>query len=157
LTLAYYLRHNLTKKALQDMLCLLNAVVPGCVTASKYFIDRYFFNDNSKTEMHYYCPKCESYLGTNEDSPFKCGICNDETQITAAACKRADKYFLVHPLKDQLTYFFENKNLTKILEEQKKKINKLPSNTTKGEIYTGRDITMKKSRNFYQNHHTISQ
>ena len=49
LTLAYYLRHNHTKKALHDMLCLLNAVVPGCVPASKYFIDRYFFNDINLT------------------------------------------------------------------------------------------------------------
>lgn len=109
LTLAYYLRHNITKKVSHDMLCLLNDVVPGCVPASKYFVESYFFNDNSKTEMHYYCLKCESYLGTNEDSPFQYLICNDATQITASTCQKADHYFLVHPLKEKLAYLLEKK------------------------------------------------
>ena len=75
LTMAFYLRHNLTKSALYDLLCLLNNVVLHCVPSSKYFVERYFFHENSKTEMHFCCPKCQTYLGTKTDSPFECPVC----------------------------------------------------------------------------------
>lgn len=126
------------------MLCLLNDVVPGCVPASKYFVESYFFNDNSKTEMHYYCLKFESCLGTNEDSPFKYLICNDATQITASTCQKADHYFLVHPLKDKLAYLLEKKNLAKLLEKQKKKSKTHLLKREKSIL--DRVITMKKSK-----------
>ncbi len=134
LTLAFYLRHNLTKTALHDLLCLLNNVVPHCVPTSKYFVERYFFYENSKTETHFYCPKCQTYLGTKTDSPFECPICVDSTVITAKMCIKQEDYFLVHPIKDQLAYFFENRNLYKILEAQKRK---LLDPTKKGEVFTG--------------------
>ena len=134
LTLAFYLRHNLTKTALHDLLCLLNNVVPHCVPTSKYFKERYFIYENSKTEMHFYCPKCQTYLGTKTDSPFECPICVDSTVITAKMCIKQEDYFLVHPIKDQLAFFFENRNLYKILEAQKRK---LLDPTKKGEVFTG--------------------
>lgn len=113
LTLAFYLRHNLTKTALHDLLCLLNNVVPHCVPTSKYFVERYFFYENSKTETHFYCPKCQTYLGTKTDSPFECPICVDSTVITAKMCIKQEDYFLVHPIKDQLAYFLKTETYTK--------------------------------------------
>ncbi len=66
LVIAFFLRHRITKEALQYMLALLNIVIPNCISKTKYFIDRYFLKGNKEFFMHYYYPECETYLCNDE-------------------------------------------------------------------------------------------
>ena len=73
LLVAYYLRHRLTKTALNDLLHLLNIIVPDCVPPTKYFLERYFFSTNVVAAEQYCCLKCQSHLS---DSSAPCETCD---------------------------------------------------------------------------------
>ncbi len=135
LLIAFYLRHKLTKIALQDLLTLINVAVPNAVPDTKYFLERYFFKGSSLVEEHYYCPKCGNYFGLydKEQIYFTCTLC--ATKSKQKECFSKGKYFLVHPIKDQLKYFLENTNLASIIDNRKR-ANTNFSNA-KGEVYSG--------------------
>lgn len=116
LMVAYYIRHKLTKVALQDLLSLLNIMVPNCVPETKYFLERYFFSSScSKATVHYYCPECDTYLGSQSDEVFICSFCDDGEQTNQSALLSLGKYFLVSPLKDQIKDFLENRDLSSLI------------------------------------------
>lgn len=68
LILQFYLRHNLTWVALDDLLTLLNRIIKtktAVVPRSKYLFQKIL----PKTEApiyHYYCKKCMGYVGEKE-------------------------------------------------------------------------------------------
>lgn len=136
LVVAYYVRHKLSKSAFQDLLTLLNVAVPECVPPTKYFVERYFFCPGaSNTTVHFYCPKCEEYLCNEKeiDASLCCSSCNDDEILDGSKLKGSGHFFLVNPIRDQLTTFLQNGNLAPLLFENRKPFQ--PG--TKGEITTG--------------------
>ena len=148
LVIAFFLRHRITKTALQDLLSLLNIVIPGCISKTKYFIQRYFLKGSSEFVSHYYCPECETYLGkentaTNLETIFFCPSCKQNVSLDQ--CSSKGKYFLSSPIEDQLIYFMENTNLFDRIKAKKEKNVDL---NVKGEIYTGECYRGEKVQSF---------
>lgn len=121
-----YSRHKLTRTALQDLLTLVNIMVPGCAPETKYFLERYFFSPDgcSNVTVHFYCPECNSYLGpqSNDDQIFVCDYCDNDDEDdgdregnSASQLLTMGKYLLVSPIKDQIKDFLENRNLAALL------------------------------------------
>ena len=142
------MRHRITKTALQDLLSLLNIVIPGCISKTKYFIQRYFLKGSSEFVSHYYCPECETYLGkentaTNLETIFFCPSCKQNVSLDQ--CSSKGKYFLSSPIEDQLIYFMENTNLFDRIKAKKEKNVDL---NVKGEIYTGECYRGEKVQSF---------
>ena len=61
LVLAFYIRHGLTKCALQDLMSLVDCIIPNCVPPSKCYIERYLLNSNVQKTRHLYCPVCNTF------------------------------------------------------------------------------------------------
>jgi hypothetical protein len=76
LVLAFYLRHRLTKNGLQDLLTLLDIVVPGCVPKTLYYLRKFFLGSSvMDVTVHFYCGICEGYMGDNIETN-SCASCN---------------------------------------------------------------------------------
>lgn len=86
LTLAYFVRHKLTKNRLTDLQSLLIVAVPDGMPQSKYYTEWYFFTPEvaSNKKVHYYCPKCESYLGEVLDGhdSLNCSYCENDVALS---------------------------------------------------------------------------
>ena len=118
LLVAFYLRHALTKVCFQDLLILLNIIVPRCVPPTKYFFERYFTAEH-KAQTHYYCKSCQSYLGSNASGVefFHCASCG--VQVSEQQCRSDRNHFLVNPLKEQLKHCLEKTDFWKTIEKGK--------------------------------------
>jgi len=99
IVMSFVLRHKLSACAMQDLLTLLNLVVPGCIPTSNYFMQKYFGVDVESVEIHYYCSSCLSYFGKNLDAVCaECGTVSD---------KESKSYMLILPLELQLRQLME--------------------------------------------------
>ncbi len=101
-----------------------------CVPNTKYFFERYF-GETTDTELHYYCHRCEGYLGVDGLDDYECSFCH----ITYAReeCFHSSKYFLVNPLRAQLRTLLQSTQLWQIIKREKQNA----QSTVKGEITTG--------------------
>ena len=145
LVLSFYLRHGLSKSALQDLLSLLNILVPGCIPETLYFIKKFLFNSPvMDVTVHYYCRICEGYMGTNEEKNV-CLTCNI-TEPTKDSIK-GGRYFLVKPIQSQLKTMLSSTNLWGLL----KKNDPYKLRDYIGEVFTGSIYQRKCIKNFMRN------
>lgn len=77
LLMSYVLRHNLTGVTLQHLLKILHEHFPGLVPATMCLFDKSF----GQYVPHFYCVKCESYVGTSETAPTNCSSCQYEFDV----------------------------------------------------------------------------
>ena len=81
LIFAFYLQHNISKTALEDLLILVNTISPNCVPGSKFLFEKFFFKDSTRPDVHFYCSGCKNYLGkfktpsAAETQMFTCRFC----------------------------------------------------------------------------------
>ena len=129
LVLAFYIRHGLTKCALQDLLSLVNCIIPNCVPPSKYFIERYLLNSNVQKTRHLYCPVCMAMVNVTAQV---CSICH--ATLNASEALKNGHFFWSCSLQEQLKTFLEHENLMKFVSLSKEKIR---SPDSKSEIFTG--------------------
>ena len=102
---AFYFRHSgTTFAALSDILDLLNLIVLGCIIRSLYHFKKFFFSDKHVVEMHFYCPTCESYLGTKKKR-FLCSTCRHP--VRKEECVQSKCFFLTSSISDQLKEILE--------------------------------------------------
>uniref|UniRef100_A0A3B5BEV4 Uncharacterized LOC103368185 n=1 Tax=Stegastes partitus TaxID=144197 RepID=A0A3B5BEV4_9TELE len=104
LLLVFILKHGLSKAAIKDLLDLLNFMVPGCAPKSWQFFKKHLTGTNDKTELHFYCPRCTSYLGVEPGD--ECGVCQKSLNRKSLLDKAY--YFLVMPLEIQLRSILSN-------------------------------------------------
>lgn len=115
LVMSFILRHRLSASAMQDLLTLLNIIVPGCVPSSSYFMKKYFCFDLQNVETHHYCPTCLSYSGKEFQS--ECASCG-------AACNISDSsYMLVLPIELQLRQLLERNNFDEFFVQNRSNVN----------------------------------
>ena len=129
--LAFYLRHSLTKKGLQDLLTLLNMMVPGCVPKTLYYLKKFCLGSSvMDVTVHYYCGICEGYMGDNIETNSCASLNITESSKKSLA---AGRYFLVKSIESQLQNMLEKTNLW----SQMKKNNPYKDRSYVGEVYTG--------------------
>ncbi|XP_041829380.1 uncharacterized protein LOC121632190 isoform X2 [Melanotaenia boesemani] len=98
LLLTFILKHGLSKAATEDLLDLLNFVVPGCVPKSLRFLKKHLTDYSNQAEIHFYCPKCANYLSVEPGN--ECGVC--QQRLSKKGLLEKAYYFLVLPLEIQL-------------------------------------------------------
>lgn len=114
LVMSFVLRHKLAASAMQDLLTLLNLVIPGCVPNTSYFMQKYFCFDIQNVETHYYCPTCLTYIGA-EITPV-CASCG-------SAYDSKDSYMLTLPIELQLRQLFEQNYWDAYMFDKRKNVN----------------------------------
>jgi hypothetical protein len=112
LLLCFALRHSLTKVALDDLLELLNIIMPlSALPRTRFLFSKLFTFCQEKVERHYYCTSCSicTYIGQVMNISV-CPVCNanmtDKTKIG---------FFLVLPLENQLRDMLENSNMADLI------------------------------------------
>jgi len=114
LMLSFLLRHQLTGLAMRDLIDMLNAIVPGCLPKSKYYIDK-LLNVSYGIICHIYCHVCLSYIGVYE---------NNQIESICAECSNINKYdsniktgnfFIMLPLESQLRDLLEKPEIQSVL------------------------------------------
>lgn len=109
--LGYFLRHDLTWVALEDLLDLFHNVLgdESRLPKTKYFFKK-FFGPNKKAIFHFNCKNCMKYIGTYEELKSLRETENDTKRNTCTVCdteyslrKMNNGYFFVQiPLREQL-------------------------------------------------------
>lgn len=97
LLLTFTLKHDLSTAATKDLLDLLNLVVPGHVPTCLRFLKN-LTDDDKKTEIHFYCSQCASYLRV--DPGTECGV--RQRSLNQQGLYEKARFFLVTPLETQL-------------------------------------------------------
>jgi hypothetical protein len=138
LVFAFFLRHNLTKTALQDLLALLNILSPNCVPGSKYLFEKFFFKDNCKPDIHFYCPQCKNYLAKfdadNVHASHTCKYCVPAAARSSMWLIKKNFFFLTKSIAGQLIDMLQNRKLWGFIERGKSRSN---DENCRSEIFTG--------------------
>jgi len=62
-----FIRHHITYALIEDILKMVNVILGSSVLkTSEYILIKKLFMSNDKMCIHFYCPKCEVYLGEKE-------------------------------------------------------------------------------------------
>lgn len=105
MVMEYYLRHNLSWAALEDLLFLINSIVGSNILPSSKYLFQNCFNSNESPNYHYYCENCESYLGNNKNTEIINTFCDNCKKLNISSkCK----FFVTLPLEPQLKYVVQN-------------------------------------------------
>ncbi|XP_071855403.1 uncharacterized protein [Apostichopus japonicus] len=99
LVMAFVLKHQLTGTCLEDLLSLLNLMVPGSIVLSKYLFQKQFLKCANNIQKHFFCNCCLVYLGENPDID-SCPDCS--TSFNLKKSEKKGNYFLYVPIEDQL-------------------------------------------------------
>jgi Transposase family tnp2 len=144
---AFYFRHpGTTFAALSDILDLLNLIVPGCIVRSLYHFKKIFFSDKHVVEMHFYCPSCESYLGTKKKR-FVCSTCRHP--VRQEDCMKSQSFFLTSPISNQLKEILEQTNVFEEIKRSKV-LSKSNAEGRRGEIVTGDGYRDRRLKHFLE-------
>jgi len=114
LTLSFILRHQLSGLAMLDLIDLLNAVVPGCLPKTKYYINK-MLNMSHQIVCHIYCQVCLGYIGAYAPGGIEtlCGGCS---AIVCYDCNLSKgNFFIMLPLESQLQELLERSDIQKDL------------------------------------------
>jgi hypothetical protein len=109
----FTLRHCLTKVALDDLLELLNILMPrSALPRTRFMFNKLFVLSRDKVERHFYCLNCTicTYIGQIINIDV-CPVCNSNLKNESNV-----GFFLVLPLESQLRDMFENSNLSDLLQ-----------------------------------------
>ncbi|XP_072170541.1 uncharacterized protein [Diadema setosum] len=110
--LTFVLRHKLTGEALQDLLTLLNHLLPGLSPATKYLFRKCFHGAKDQIEIHHYCKACMTYIGTNADA----NSCPNDAcaeEFNASESVKNGSFLLYIPLQSQLLDLFSNRDIAR--------------------------------------------
>lgn len=108
--LSYILRHHVTKAGCQDLLHLLQMLLPEhSLPSTNYLFNRVF--DNTSWQVHHYClnPDCGAYVGILDVESVLCPMCDTECKVSEHMSK--GHYFMYTSLRDEIKNLFENHNL----------------------------------------------
>ena len=110
LLMAFVLRFKLPAAACQALLALFNVILPGCIPATNYLVDKVFGFDSRSVLLHYFCPNaaCMNYFGPSV--PEKCDSCSTVYNSNPDLC--ANSFMFVLPLADQLQSIFKKDSQT---------------------------------------------
>lgn len=108
----FVLRHSLTGTALQDLLSLLNELLPGVTPATKFLFEQKFANIRGKAEVHYYCHECTAYIGETEHDLVICQNDQCQAECDINKCQKNGNFFLYLPLESQLKDLLENHGIS---------------------------------------------
>lgn len=106
--LALGMRHNMSWKAIVDILKFVNVLFGrDVIHASQYFLKKFFQAGEDSSVIHMYCPKCEMSLGTRstveEEEITQCTNCNETVKDFGVS----SSYFVSIQLEDQFKKFME--------------------------------------------------
>lgn len=104
------LRHHVTKAGCQDLLHLLQMLLPeNSLPSSNYLFNRAF--DKTSWQLHHYClnPDCGAYIGILDVESVLCPMCETECKVSEHLGK--GYYFMYTSLRDEIKNIFENYNL----------------------------------------------
>lgn len=99
--MTFIMRHSMTGVAVADLLALLEVhmISPNLCKTSMKLIRQFFSKMRSKVVYHYYCGKCNLYIGISNE--VKCHLCKEKIL----------NYFIIVPVLATLTSIFACKNL----------------------------------------------
>ncbi len=149
LIFALFIRHNLTKTCLGDLLKLVVTMIPDCVPKSLYLFHKRLnipkFDDNEDFVIHWYCPSCQSHLGEKDSKVqiLKCEICKKQT--TASESEKKQCYFMYTPIHIQLANMLETTDIWDRISKVKRRVY---DNEDKGEITTGNQYRTQQMQDF---------
>jgi len=139
LAIAFAIRHQLTNAARQDLLTLLNTLLPDCVPPTNYFLDKLFFKSDNLSEIHMYCSDCQNYFGQSLPASKKCDHC--KCVVTRDDCIAKGNYMLVVPMQQQLKDMLEITDLFSVLDRSVG-VNNIISTVRDGSLYRNSENTM---------------
>lgn len=158
MVLNFSFRHGLTQEATKDLCKMINTIFCGqYIPHSKYMFKKIF--GNSKYQFHFFCRKCDSYLGfkTNvdkRDGQIVCpvNLCEEVCHISSM---NDGHFFITFPLKQQLQYLLENTDdVTKLLQYRWNRDHDIDSIS---DIYDGKVYsTLAEDGNFLSNPANLS-
>ena len=141
LTFAFILKHRLTKRAMSDLIDLMNTVLPSCLPPNIYHFNKILDVDDT-INTHVYCSKCNTYIGKVTDgvSQSACPECQDVTNFGESV--KNGNFFLIYLLENSLPdilelhgvgrYLIDNSNQT--LQQNDPEVIK---DISDGELFTG--------------------
>lgn len=115
---AYSSRHNLNWTAIEDLIRLVNTIIDNnTLVPSKYMFRKMFEEKNKiKSEVHFWCHKCEKYLGTKNDiqtsNANECQNC--DTDICTDV-KYKKNHFISLPVRENVKNVLEQNSENLIL------------------------------------------
>ncbi len=115
--LGYMLRHHVTKAGSQDLLHLLQMLLPeNSLPSTNYLFKRAF--DTTSWQLHHYClnPDCGAYIGILDVESVLCPMCDTECKVSEHLSK--GYYLMYTPLRDEIKNIFENHNLNEKLSQK---------------------------------------
>ncbi len=115
--LGYMLRHHVTKAGSQDLLHLLQMLLPeNSLPSTNYLFKRAF--DTTSWQLHHYClnPDCGAYIGILDVESVLCPMCDTECKVSEHLSK--GYYLMYTPLRDEIKNLFENHNLNEKLSQK---------------------------------------
>lgn len=117
LIMTYALRHNLSEKALKDLLQLFNCILPQKVFPSLYRFTKHFEkHSSSEVKKHFYCPSCEAYLQfENTINIVECVYCN--VVNNKKDLQKAGKYFLTTSIGNKIQQLMRDPNIINAIEK----------------------------------------
>lgn len=109
--LNFSFRHGLTQEATKDLCKMINKIFCGkYIPHSKYMFKKIF--GNCTYQYHFYCKKCDSYLGfkTNQDRRHGQIVCPDNECLEVCNVNNLNDghFYITFPLKQQLQHLLEN-------------------------------------------------
>lgn len=115
LIMALSLRHNLPWVAVEDILTLLQFLLPSSslLPRSRFMFEKLFRTREHLIDIHYYCPHCFAYLSSSHVS--SCAHCKLDIDTDLY---KSGNFFLHLPLEHQLRDMFENSNFGTLLSHR---------------------------------------
>lgn len=107
---AFVLRHKITGAALQDLLTLLNELMPGVAPHTRYLFEQALTTVRGEMELHFYCPSCSGYIGETGEGVCRNAECQFKYDLTS--CKKNGNFFIYLPLASQLRDLLENSDIS---------------------------------------------
>lgn len=126
--LTFYLKHNLSWVALEDLLLLFNVIVGGNIFPKSKFLFKKRFNLPIRPQFHYYCPNCTVLIEPNDDNRHNCENCNYKFNNQV---NKSENFFVTLPILTQVqTVLQRNSSCIK-----KKKPSNLICDINDGSLY----------------------
>lgn len=113
LIMTFFMRHNLTKVGLVDMLKLINIIIGAKALPESHYSFMKYFDETFVSSKHYYCDKCHLYIGISSDCKLmKESVCTN-------CSSKEKKYFIYNSIQRKLIDII-NKNYEFIIKYKAK-------------------------------------
>lgn len=140
LIVSFFVRHNLTKAALVDLLQILNLIFDSKVLPESHYKFTKYCHNLLQYSKFFYCSKCKLFMGK---------VKTEELSIVCKNCSSEDKkYFIANSIAQQLKTII-SKNFNAILEYKEELQDKFIGDITQG-------LMIKELKKYLTNFFTIS-